>query len=404
MIGLEGWMDIKDLRNQGHSIRTIADITGHARNTVRRVLRQPRVPTFGKPERISGLDPFKPYLERRFNEYRLSAVRLLAEIRPMGYTGSIDIVRRYLQTLRPHKRGLEKLTVRFETPPGQQAQVDWGYCGRFTDTQGRMVPLYVFVIVLSFSRYLYVEFTTSMDTATLIACHRQAFAFFGGWPKSLLFDNMKQIKIEAGQWNPLFLDFANYYGLVVKTHRVRRPRTKEKVERMVFYVKDNFLNGRVFADLADLNAQARGWLADTANGRRHATTGERPVDLCGKEGLTALATVAPYRLAEQQARKVDWEGFVHFARSRYSVPPEHAGRTVIVEPREQKIIIRAGSLIVAEHTAAPRPGSCMAAKEHLDALWKLSLARPAPTGPSWAVTFSETVATTPLTRYEEGLP
>jgi transposase len=162
MISLEAWMDIKLLCQQGHSIREVARLTGLSRNTLRRALRQKSQQPFQAPERKSKLDDFKSYVQNRFQECSLSAVRLLAEIQAMGYTGSVVTIRRFLQTLKGQKAAARKMTVRFETPPGQQAQADWAYCGRFPDSHGNSIPVYVFVCVLSFSRMLYIEFTTSM--------------------------------------------------------------------------------------------------------------------------------------------------------------------------------------------------------------------------------------------------
>jgi transposase/transposase InsO family protein len=219
-------MDIRSLHREGYSIKEIARQTGRSRNTVRRVLREAGPTGFKKPERSSCLDTFKPYLKERFEACGLSAVRLLPEIQAQGFAGSIATVRRYLHCLRPVQERLKKLTVRFETPPGKQAQADWGYCGRFPDSDGTMVPVYVFVIVLGFSRMLYVEFTASMTLPTLLGCHRNTFEFFGGWPQEILYDNMKQVRLSQREMNPLFVDFANHYGFAAKTHRVRRPRTK----------------------------------------------------------------------------------------------------------------------------------------------------------------------------------
>jgi transposase len=188
-------MDIRTLHREGHSIKEIARQTGHSRNTVRRVLREAGPRGFKKPERHSCLDTFKPYLKERFQSCGLSAVRLLPEIQAMGYSGSITTLRRYLHILRPEQERQKKLTVRFETPPGKQAQVDWGYCGRFVDAQGNLVPVYVFVMVLGFSRMLYVEFTSSMKLPALIRCHLSAFEFFGGWTHEILYDNMKQVRL-----------------------------------------------------------------------------------------------------------------------------------------------------------------------------------------------------------------
>jgi len=253
-------MDVKQLFNQGHSRRAIARLTGYSRNTVDKLLLQPAPLPFRPPPRASQLDPYKPYLRQRYQEYPLSAVRLLEEIRPMGYPDGLCVLRRFLVGLRAQRQAQNKATVRFETPPGQQAQVDWAYGGTFPDASGQPVKVYFFLMVLGFSRMLYVQFTPSMALPQLLACHQAAFAFFGGWPKELLYDNMAQVKLPGGPgapWNPLFLDFAHHYGFIPHTCRVRRPRTKGKVERMVDYVKDNFLMGRAFASWPDLEAQGQ---------------------------------------------------------------------------------------------------------------------------------------------------
>ena len=199
-----------------------------------------------------------------------------------------------------------KLTVRFETPPGRQAQADWAYCGRFADVDGKPIAVYAFVMVLGYSRQLFVRFTTSMRLGELIECHQEAFAYFGGWPQTILYDNMKQVKLSAFQWNERFLDFARHYGFTPKTHRAYRPRTKGKVERAVDYVKDNFLTGRTFHGLDELNAQARHWLATTANVRIHGTTQQRPVDLFAEEQptLAAYDSLPAYRFVDPAPRQV----------------------------------------------------------------------------------------------------
>jgi transposase len=404
MLRLEEWMDIKGLHKEGHSIKQIARMSGHSRNTVRKVVRQDGPGKFHQPLRASCLDPFRAYLKERFQSCGLSAVRLLEEIRPMGYGGSIQTLRRFLRSLKPEQERLRRLTVRFETPPGKQAQADWAYGGRFPDAQGRLVPVYLFTMVLGFSRMLYIEFTPSMKLPWLLRCHLNAFAYFGGWPAEILYDNMKQVKLGPDELHPLFLDFVRHHGLVVKTHQIRRPRTKGKVERMIYYVKDNFLAGRSFTDLADLNAQGRHWLEHTANVRVHRTTGERPIDLLPKEKLTPLGVVAPYQLFEVVPRQAGFDGFVRFDRSRYSLPPEHAGQTVLVGRRDRQIVIRLGDMIVAEHEAAVKAGSTVADPKHVEALWKLSLRRATAPPPRWQLTFDQEVATASLETYEQGLP
>jgi transposase len=399
-------MDVHLLFKQLGSIRAVVKQTGYSRNTVRRMLRSPAPPAFAKPAaaRKSGVDDFKDYLTKRFTEHGLSAERLLGEIRAQGFTGSIYMVRRFLRTLRPLRASAATATVRFETAPGLQAQCDWAYCGRHPDRTGRPLSVYAFVMVLGFSRALFVRFTTSMALGTLIDCHRRAFTFLGGIPEQVLYDNMKQVRLDDGTLNPAFIDFAAHHGFAVKTCRVRRARTKGKVERMVDYVKDNFLLGRQFADLDDLNAQAAAWLDHTANVRVHATTGHRPVDLLVSERqhLTPVESVRPYSFVERLPRKVAAESMVSFRSSRYSVPPAYVGRAVTVELAADggTVVIRSGDAIVAEHPAAGRRGESVTRKEHIDELWKLALQRtPAPL-PSWRLTFDHAVAATPLDRYE----
>ena len=135
-------MDLKVLAAQGHSIRTIAQMTGLSRNTVRRALREQAPQPFKTPERKSKVDSFRDYIRNRYQECALSAVPITEEIRAMGYTGSVDTVRRIVRTLREPARLQEKLTVRYETPPGHQAQVDWGSVGRFKNQEGKIIPIY----------------------------------------------------------------------------------------------------------------------------------------------------------------------------------------------------------------------------------------------------------------------
>jgi transposase len=405
MIGVDRFMDIRDLARQGHSIRDIARLTGLSRNTVRKVLRGEHELRRKDAPRPSKLDPFKDYLRGRRAEHPLSAVRPLEEIRPMGYDGSVITLRRFLAALEERARREAKLTVRFETPPGRQAQADWAHAGRLADAEGRTRPVYVFTFVLSYSRMLYARFTNSMNLAALVDCHRRAFDHLGGWPQAILYDNMKQVKLGPGRWNESFLDFASHYGFTPKAHRPYRPRTKGKVERVVDYVKDNFLLGRTFADLDDLNARALAWLAETANVRVHGTTGRRPVDLLPLEGLTPAASVPAYRYLDPVRRTVSFEAMVHFRGSRYSVPPAFAGRPVEVAAAGGQIVIRAGEAIIAEHREAARPGQCIAAREHIAELWRVTHEQVArPPRPAAGPLAAPEVQRVDLRAYEEVTP
>ena len=397
-------MDLKALHRQGQSIRALARLTGHSRNTIRTILRSATLRTFKNPERTSKLDDFKQYVATRYLEAQLSAVRLLSEIRAQGYSGSVDLIRRYVRTLKAQVHASRKLTVRFETQPGQQAQADWADCGTHTDQHGRRVRIYAFRMVLGFSRMEFVDFTTSMDMAALIECHLLAFDYFGGVPAEILYDNMKQVISAPGKWNPQFLDFMQHYAIAPRTCRAYRARTKGKVERSIRYLRDNFLRGRSFADLHELRAQARHWLDTVANVRTHATTGRRPIDLLPAENLRSIASHPRYKYCPRQERIVDAESFVHYDGSTYSVPPRHCGQKVSVGVDEQRrVIIRMGETIIAEHPHAEGKGQSVADPRHIQERWKLSVTDSRSTAkapPPWTLRFEQSVAATPLSRYE----
>ena len=406
MLKLGQFMDIKELQSEGLSIRQIVERTGFSRNTVRKVLRG-RHPMRAKVvSRSSKLDTFKDYVRQRVAEYSLSAVRLLPEIQAMGYDGSIQTLRRFVSGLLAPQRRLQQATVRFETPPGKQAQVDWTECGRFV-IDGKPITVYAFVMVLSYSRKLYVQFTTSMKLPVLLHCHMEAFAYFGGWPEQILYDNMKQVRIGPGQLNEGLCDFATHYGFAVKTHRAYRPRTKGKVERSCHYVKDHFLTARSFDSLDDLNTQARHWLDHTANMRTHGTTGRVPNDDALLERLTPYADQRPYQLQQVVHRTVNSNSQVHYHGSSYSVPPSSIGQRVSVNSQGGQIWIKQGETVLAEHRAALRAGQQIIAKDHLAELWKITEQQvqvpPAPNGERWCLHRHYAVQSTPLSRFEEVL-
>ncbi len=296
MLRLEEWVDIVSRRAAGQSIKGIARELGVSRNTVRATLRREGPPRYERRPAPSKLDPHRDYLIDRLADFpELSAKQLLGEIRARGYEGGISILKDFT---RPYRVPRRAPVVRFETPPGQQAQCDFGELGRH-EVRGRLTAVHLFVMVLGFSRFMYAEATADERSETFLACHARAFAYFGGMPREVLYDNAKVAALEHSRtvvtFNEALLDFAGRFAFRPRLCRPARPQTKGKVERMIGYVKDAGLTGRTFLDLPDMNAQLLAWLEAEANVREHATTGERPVDRLALEGLTPYAAARPWR-------------------------------------------------------------------------------------------------------------
>lgn len=268
MIAQEEHLMIKYLAQEGLPKAQIARRCGVSRQTVyNHLARSSRSQRGGK--RRSKLDPFKDHIRARLDRYDLPATVLLREIRGQGYSGGITILRDYVRPLKEEK--VRTLTERFETIPGQQAQCDWGECG-IVSVDGVRKKLYLFALVLGYSRMLFAQFTTSTKLSALLGCLREGFGELG-IPRELVLDNMKQAVEhrdgEGVRFNGAFLDFCEHHGIQPWAAPPYWPRVKGKVERGVGYVKWSFLEGRSFVDLDDLNRQLEAWLAAVANVRVH---------------------------------------------------------------------------------------------------------------------------------------
>lgn len=250
-----------------------------------------------RPPVACKIDPFREIITTRLAEFpRLTATRLWAEIRAAGYAGSYTQVKELVRRERPSPP--PDPVVRFETPPGHQAQVD------FAEFQLPWGKRYALVVVLAYSRLLWVQFYRQQTMAVLIQGLEEAFAAFGGVPVELLFDQMKAVIVEdnrpgGGQLleNAEFLRFAAHWGFRIRACRPYRARTKGKVERPIGYLRTNFFYGRTFINDADLNTQVRQWTAQTANTRQHRTTGEVPRVRFARDERVLLKPLAmrPYR-------------------------------------------------------------------------------------------------------------
>lgn len=382
MITLEEWVDIRVLHQQGATIKQIARELGLARNTVRKALREEHGPQYQhRTPRASKLDPYKDYLRVRLEQVPLiSGVRLYEEIQTQGYTGEISILRDFLRPLRDQHA--HDLTVRFETLPGQQAQVDWGSFGSLTEA-GITSKLYGFVFILGYSRAMYVEFTTSQVIESLLRCHLHAFEYLGGYPQEILYDNMKTVilqrEAERGRyrWHPKFLDFAGYYGLSPRVCQPYRARTKGKVERMIGYVKDNFFEGRAFEGLEDLTHQALVWCDTVANVRVHATTHEVPFERLKREPLLSHQIRPLYDTSEVVVRQVSRDCYVSFKGNVYSVPWPYGGKAVTVRATPAGLLeIWVEHTQVGTHRLSRQKGQVITDPDHFKGLWSATCQAP----------------------------
>ena len=313
--------------------------------------------------RPSKLDPHKPYLESRLEDFDIPASVLLGELEERGYTGGITILRDLVASIKD--RHVIRLVDRFETVPGRQAQVDWASCGHIVH-QGRRRRLSLLVVVLGYSRHTWARFVVSEQRPVLMELLESCFREVGGVPRELLFDNLKQVVAQPrtsdspARIQPAFGEFADHWAFDTVASPPYWPRAKGKVERAVQYVKRCFLEGRSFGELDDLNAQLRTWLAVVANVRTHGTTKERPVDRLAAD-LAAMAPIAvtpSFPAVVTSTRLADHDARISYKGVAYSVDPDiiTGRRGVPVEVRESadgRLTALHNGLEVANHALMP---------------------------------------------------
>lgn len=296
---------LKDLLEQKLSKTAIADRLGVSRRLIYHLIETRQLDrdlTEPPPRRTrtpppAKLEAYKPIITTRLEAYpELSAVRLFEECRSAGYAGGLTQLKVFVRSVRP--RPEPEPVVRFETEPGRQAQVDFA---TFRFPWGKRHAL---LVVLGYSRLLWIKFYSRQTMATVMSGLEEAFAYFGGVPAELLFDQMKAVILEdhraaGGKLleNPEFLRFASHWHFRIRACRPYRAQTKGKVERPVSYVRGNFVYGREFLGDGDLDEQRLTWLDTTANVRMHGTTKEQPRARFERDERGALQAVAthPYR-------------------------------------------------------------------------------------------------------------
>lgn len=361
------WMEIRNERKKGLSYTEIARKHHIDPRTAKKYAESDVRPVYTlTAPKSSKLDPYKHLIDMWLEEAPYSAVRIHEKLMEHGCDCKYTIVRQYVAT---RKAALnEKATVRFETMPSLQGQVDWGFFENYKVLEnGESRKLYCFLMVLGYSRMRYIEFVTDMSTTILIKCHINAFRYFGGYPEEILYDNMKQVVVKRmlkqseSELNKQFEDFAGFYGFKPILCRPYRGQTKGKAERTVRYVRENFMVGIRYHSLADLNSQAHAW-CNKINARIHGTTNERPIDRLADEKLLPLKR--EYIIDRINLRRVEKDCLISYAGNKYSVPAEYVGRDVTVIVLDHMLAAYFEGKQIALHKLSYSKNSLNVNKEH----------------------------------------
>jgi transposase len=328
VIKLRELIVILDLHKQGLTISAIAERTGLDRKTVRKYIeRGLEAPVYGpRQPRVRLMDAYAHYVRERLSAYpELTIARLLREIRALGYAGGKTMLGDFVREVRPLAAPL--FEVRFETAPGEQAQVDFAHFKVvFDDEPGVVRVVWLFSMILGHSRYLFARFCLHQDLQTLLRLHIEAFEHFAGVPREILYDRMKSAVLGEGEdqhivYNASLLALAKHYGFAPRACKAYRAKTKGKVERPYRYIRQDFFLAAHFANLEDLNRQLERWLAQIANARVHATTDRVIGEHFAQERASLLPLPAgAFNATLKLQRRVSHEGMVSVGGNLYSVP------------------------------------------------------------------------------------
>jgi transposase len=352
-------------------VGTIARQLGVHHDTVERVLAQSGLPAI-KQVRSSMIDEYRPFIEATLKEYPdLTASRLHDMVCERGYRGGPDHFRHVLARIRPRKPA--EAYLRLRTLPGEQAQVDWGHFGKLVVGRARR-RLMAFVMVLSFSRKIFLKFFLGSQMGRFLRAHVQAYEYFGAVARVHLYDNLKSAVLErigdAIRFHPTFLDLAKHYRFEPRPVAKGRGNEKGRVERGILYVRSSFWPARTFDDLDDLNAQAREW-CDTKSAQRpcpedRSMTVQQAYEL-EKPSLLALPD-NPFPAHDRVEVSVGKTPYVRFDLNDYSVPHTLVRRELVVVADEATVRILDGNKVVATHPRSWDKGEQIEIPEHIEAL------------------------------------
>jgi len=352
MIDYEQFCQIKQLHYQDglHAWQIAAQLALDPR-TVAYWLDQEHYRPRKSTARPSKLDPYKADIIRMLDKYPYSAQQVWQRLREQGFEGGYSIVKAYVRRIRPRQK---PAFLKLAFAPGECAQVDWGSYGSIAVGQTRR-RLSFFVMVLCYSRLMYVEFTVSQTMEHFLACHQHAFEAFGGAPQTVMVDNLKSAVLgrllgQEPMLNPKYADFARHMGFAIAPCNVGKGNEKGRVENGVGYVKKNFLAGLDLPPFSALGPAAKQWLDTIANVRIHGETRKPPVELWQQEKpyLTPLPPY-PFDIATVSQVRASKQFRITVETNRYSVPAQFAGQVLTLKAYPDRLCLYQGANLIARH-------------------------------------------------------
>jgi len=352
---------------------TIATQLGIHHSVVDRVLAHAGLPKIERTCRASIIDPYLPFIIETLNEFpTLTAVRLYEMAKQRGFTGGPSQFRQRISELRPRK--LPEAYLRLKMLAGEQAQVDWGHFGSIQVGKAKR-PLMAFVMVLSWSRQIFLQFYLNQQMENFLRGHVAAFEAWKGLPKVLLYDNLKSAVLErqgqAIRFNPTLLDLASHYHFEPRAAAPARGNEKGRVERAIRYIRDNFFAGRHFQCLDDLNTQATGWCLGVSADRRCPENTDltvRDAFLQEQPSLIALPD-NPFDTREHKPVKAQKTPYIRFDLNDYSIPHQHVQKVLTVNACLKTVRIIDDDNLIAEHSRSFSKGEQIEDEQHVSALW-----------------------------------
>lgn len=338
-------------------------------SVVKRMLAAAGIPKASFIKRESLITLYLPFITETLTKYpKLTAARLYEMVHQRGYPGGIDHFRHTIALYRP--RPPAEAYLRLRTLPAEQAQVDWGHFGYVTIGKARR-PLMAFVVVLSYSRKIFLRFYLNQQTANFLRGHEAAFTEWQGVPRVLLYDNLKSAVLErqgdAIRFNPVLLEFTAHYRYEPRPVAVARGNEKGRVERAIRYVRDNFFAARIWKDIDDLNQQATDWCNGIAADRPCPEDRTLSVKEAFLEEQPKLLTLPdnPYPTHEREEVRVGKTPYARFDLNDYSMPHTHVRRTVTVCATLSTVSILDGTKVVATHPRSFDKGQPVEDEKHI---------------------------------------